>query len=156
MSANLVLCVTDEVTTIRLTKYQCKPVIFINLLGSLLAEISTLNIADVIVILKKNGFEVEEKNEVSFSVASMNTPLIINWAWLLDLKNKELKYWDVIAAESGIEETLSAPSLDPSDCLLRMTLSEKSEMETALNKGIGSVQETGISVVNHPYSKKSD
>lgn len=83
MSANLVLCVTDEVTTVRLTKYLCKPVIFINLLGSFLAEISTLNIADVIVILKKN--------EVSFSVASMNTPLIINWAWLLDLKNKEYK-----------------------------------------------------------------
>lgn len=57
---------------------------------------------------------------------------------------------------SGIEETLSAPSLDPLDCLLWMTLSEKSEMEPALNKGIDSVQETGISVVNHPASKKSD
>lgn len=74
----------------------------------------------------------------------MITPLLINWAWLLDLKNKELKYWDVTAAVSGIEETISEPPLDPSDCLLWMPSSEKAEMEPALDEGIKSLKEIGV------------
>jgi hypothetical protein len=149
MSTNLVLCVTNENTTVRLTRYRCKPVIFVNLLGSLLAEIATLELADVISILESNSFDIEESNDQSFTIDSMNTPTLINWAWLLDLKNKELKYWDVTAALSGLQETLSAPSLDPLDCLLWMNASEQVEMKSALNEGLEVIQKMGVSVVNY-------
>lgn len=65
-------------------------------------------------------------------------------------------YRDVTAAVSDIEETLSEPSLDPSDCLSWMTSSENAEMASALYEGLKSLQQIGVFAVNHQPSKKSD
>ncbi|MCK5334787.1 MAG: hypothetical protein KAQ67_01430 [Gammaproteobacteria bacterium] len=149
MSTNLVLCVSDENTTVRLTKYRCKPAIFLNLLANLLADVSLLVLEDVVAVLEKNGFEVEESFDDEFSAEKMNASLLVNWAWLLDLQNHELKYWDVTAALDGLSKVVSGPSLDPLDCLQWMGLSEQGEMTLALEESIKAIQKTGISVVNY-------
>lgn len=152
MSTNLVLCVSDEDYTVRLTKYRCKPVMFLNLLGSLLAELPSLVLTDVEEVLVNNGFEVEQTYDQEFSSFMMQSSLMVNWAWLLDVKNKELKYWDVTAALDGLDKMISGPSIDPLDCLQWMSISEQEEMSGAVTEGIHAVQKAGVTVVNYQSS----
>lgn len=148
MSTNLVLCVSDENSTVRFTKYRCKPVMFLNLLGGLLETIPSLILTDIEELLVKNGFEVEQTYDQEFAPAMMQPSLMVSWAWLLDVKNKELKYWDVTAVLDGMEKTVSGDSLSPLDCLQWMSGSEQKEMSDAVKEGIVSIQQSGVTVVN--------
>lgn len=59
MSTNAVLCVTDGKHTVRLTKYRCKPPLFLKQLADRLASAAELTMAQVTGILSNNGFEQE-------------------------------------------------------------------------------------------------
>ena len=148
MSTNLVLCVTDENCTVRLTKYRCMPVMFLSLLGKLLTEIPSLILTDIEELLVNNGFEVEQTYDQEFSAPMMHPSLMVSWVWLIDLRTKELKYWDVAAELDGLEKKISGDPENPLDYLQQMSLEEREETSATLSEGIELIQQSGLMIAN--------
>ncbi len=115
MSNNAVFCISNNTKTVRLTVYRCKPNIFLMQLEKALTTVSSLDVDDLVMYFIDNGFELDADTSASFNTADMCTNSLVNWAWLLDLDNKTLQYWDVTAALNGLQYTIGQNSISPLD-----------------------------------------
>jgi len=148
MSNNSVLCVTNNLKTVRLTVYACKPAVFLIQLDNNLRATSSFNIDELVTNLLENGFDLDAETSAAFTPADMCSDTIVNWAWLLDVENKTLKYWDVTAALNGIEETIKKESISPLDYLNWMSVDKVEDYKSIIVENEQKLKELGVEIVN--------
>lgn len=153
MSTNAVLCVTDGKHTARLSKYRCKPTLLLNQLAHMLASTADLSIGQVVDILTNNGFEQEDEISTAFKAADMQPGMMVNWAWLLDLDDMSLKYWDVTMPTSSFEETISHPAESPLEHLQWCGERERSEISGDFFSAESALKTLGIAITNFEQSE---
>ncbi|MFV2060274.1 MAG: hypothetical protein ACC653_06280 [Gammaproteobacteria bacterium] len=152
MSNNAVFCVSNNIKTIRLTVYRCKPNVFLTQLEKLLDSIGKNNngfdIDAVVMALIENGFDLEAESAGSFTAPVMSTTTVVNWAWLLDLENNVLRYWDVTAALNGMQETIEQQSISPLDYCEWLGSDAVDDYKTAVTNSNNKLSDLGITIVN--------
>ncbi len=148
MSNNAVFCVSDNTKTIRLTVYRCKPNVFLAQLAQNLNALSEWNIDELVMLLLDNGFELDAETAGSFNPADMCTQLLVNWAWLLDLENKTLHYWDVTAALNGMLQTIEQSSISPMDYSHWLASDAIDDYETQVDDSKNKLQNSGVTIAN--------
>jgi len=155
MSTNAVLCITDNQSTIRLTKYRCKPASMLTLLERAISNAESLTLSAVVDSLKAIDFEIDVSQDGSeaifnsgFIAAQMQDSNIASWAWMLDLEAKTLSYWDVTACLDGMEQTVAGVAESPLDYLVWVGDSDKEELCWLFNQSDASLKTLGITLVN--------
>ena len=149
MSNNAVLCISDNTKTVRLTAYSCKPAVLLIQLDNNLRAINSFDIDELVTSLLENGFDLDADTNAAFTPVDMCTNTLVNWAWLLDLENKTLKYWDVTAALNGLEETIREDSISPLDYLNWMSTDKVEEYKSIIVETEQKLKELDVSIVNY-------
>jgi hypothetical protein len=153
MSNNAVFCISNNNKSVRLTVYRCKPNIFLNqlekLLGSILNNGNDINIDELVEALIENGFDLDSENSENFTAADMCTSTLVNWAWLLDLENNTLKYWDVTAALNGMQDTIEQESISPMDFCNWIGSDAVADFKESVNASESKLKEIGITITNY-------
>jgi len=148
MSNNAVFCVSNNIKTVRLTVYRCKPHTFLIELERMLSSINCFEVDELVMILIENGFELDAEFSSSFTPASMTTGVLVNWAWSLDLESKRLSYWDITAALNGIQDTIEQDSISPLDFSNWISSDAVTDYEAQVNESNSKLNELGIEIVN--------
>lgn len=115
MSTNAIFCISNTSRTVRLSAYRCKPTVFLTQLIASLSEVGISDFDEIIMHLIDHGFELESESSTEFTAKDMNTSLLVNWAWLLNLNTNTLQYWDVTAALNSMQKIIEQESISPMD-----------------------------------------
>lgn len=148
MSNNAVFCITNKIKTIRLTVYRCKPDVFLLQLEKILKTLDNPDIDELVIMLLDNGFDLDFETSAAYTADDMCTHTLVNWAWLLDLDNKTLSYWDVTAALNGILETIEQNSISPLDYANWLGRDVVEDFEFRINERKKNLENIGISIIN--------
>ncbi|VAX00687.1 hypothetical protein MNBD_GAMMA22-2837 [hydrothermal vent metagenome] len=146
MSNNAVFCISDNTKTIRLTVYRCKPNIFLKQLTQSLNALDDLNVDNIVMYFLDNGFELDAETSSSFKPVNMCTPLLVNWAWLLDFESKILYYWDVTAALNGMQQTIEQSSISPMDYSEWIASEAVTDYQTQVKNSQSELHNVGITI----------
>ncbi len=148
MSHNAVFCISNNSKTVRLTVYRCKPNVFLTQLERALTTVSSFDIDDLAMYFIDNGFELDNDTSASFTAVDMCTHSLVNWAWLLDLDNKTLQYWDVTAALNGMQDTIEQNSISPLDYSNWLGSDAVEDFEFQVNASERKINNCGIEIKN--------
>jgi len=148
MSNNAVFCISNNIKTVRVTVYRCKPNTFLLQLEHFLKGLAELDIDELVMVLLDNGFELDAESSGSFTAADMSTSRLVNWAWSLDLNTKELSYWDVTAALNGLQETIEQDSISPLDFSNWLASEAVEDYESQINDSKNKLNDIGINIAH--------
>ena len=107
----------------------------------------------VIGSLSNNGFEKEAEIPTPFKAANIQSNMMVNWAWLLDLEDMSLKYWDVTMPTSSFEETISSPAESPLEHLQWCGERERREITGDFFSAEAALKTLGIAITNFEQSE---